>query len=626
MAPIDDAIAAIEARELGEDIVYQKYADKYGVNRSTLSRRHRRVTRSNQDHAASRQALNTTEESELVEYIKKLTEQGLPPTREMIRNFTEAVHPRRLSEAWVTRFLHRHQLDLTARWQKGLDRQRHQADSIPKYTSYFDLLHGKIVEHRIEQRHSYNMDEKGFMIGVEGRNKRIFSRAAWEKGGIRAAIQDGNRGWITVIPTICADGTVLPTGIIFEAKNGNIRDTWVNELRPDEDSIFVTSSPSGWTNEELGLAWLRDIFDRYTKEKARRSYRLLVTDGHSSHVSKPFIDYCDQNRILLAIYPPHSTHTLQPLDVVLFSPLARAYSAELSRLNFRAQGLLSVNKSDFIPLFKAAFTSAFTEKNILKGFRATGIWPMDREVVIEKFNQPPTTPDREANTEPGTEPDIYPNTWDRVDYLLTKLHKEVDAQKVRELETSVHRATTQSKLMRNENEGLRASLVTKNKRRRHGKVLPLAQTSETGGGGAFYSPRKVAKGRAERLGKEQKELQEKAAKAKMKDLKAASKLLKEKLLQEKRVAAAEAKLVKEKEKAEKAAEKARNIEARNTQKAIQQAQKGKRKASQASSTKNKRQKQSGGGAATAEGGGASIEPPSKVTSRGRSIKVPQKFR
>jgi hypothetical protein len=92
------------------------------------------------------------------------------------------------------------------------------------------------------------------------------------------------------------------------------------------------------------------------------------------------------------------------------------------------------------------------------------------------------------------------------------------------------------------------------------------------------------------------------------------------------VAAAEAKLVKEKEKAQKAAEKARNIEARNTQKAIQQAQKGKRKALQASSTKNKRQKQGGGGAATAEGGGASIEPPPKVTSRGRSVRVPQKFR
>jgi hypothetical protein len=406
MAPIDDAIAAIERQELGEQLVYQKYAEKYGVNRSTLSRRHRRVTQPREDYAAGQQALTPTQELELVQYIKRLTEQGLPPTREMIQNFSSSLSPRRLSEAWVTRFLHRHQLDLTTRWQTGLDRQRHQADSIPKYTSYFDLLHGKIVEHRVQRRFTYNMDEKGFMLGVEGRSKRIFSKSVWEKGGGRAAIQDGNREWITILPTICADGTSLPTGVIFQAKDSNIRDTWVNDLRANEDTLFVTSSPSGWTNEELGLAWLRDVFDRYTKKKCRRSYRLLITDGHSSHVSRPFIDYCHQNKILLAIYPPHSTHTLQPLDVVLFAPLARAYSAELSQLTFRAQGLLTVKKSDFIPLFRSAYASSFTEKNILKGFEATGIWLMDRSVVIKRFNYSTTTPNRE----PSTKPNVYPNT------------------------------------------------------------------------------------------------------------------------------------------------------------------------------------------------------------------------
>jgi hypothetical protein len=49
MAPIDNAIAAMEARELGEKIVYQQYADKYGVNRSTLSRRWRGQTTSVKD-------------------------------------------------------------------------------------------------------------------------------------------------------------------------------------------------------------------------------------------------------------------------------------------------------------------------------------------------------------------------------------------------------------------------------------------------------------------------------------------------------------------------------------------------------------------------------------------------
>jgi hypothetical protein len=43
-----------------------------------------------------------------------------------------------------------------------------------------------------------------------------------------------------------------------------------------------------------------------------------------------FIDYCDHNRILLANYPPYSTHTLQPLNVVMFKPLSSAYLAQVA--------------------------------------------------------------------------------------------------------------------------------------------------------------------------------------------------------------------------------------------------------------------------------------------------------
>jgi len=64
------------------------------------------------------------------------------------------------------------------------------------------------------------------------------------------------------------------------------------------------------------------VFDRSTKLKAGRSYRLLILDGHGSHVTMDFIEYCDNHRILLCIFAPHSTHTLQPLDVVMFKPLS----------------------------------------------------------------------------------------------------------------------------------------------------------------------------------------------------------------------------------------------------------------------------------------------------------------
>jgi hypothetical protein len=44
-----------------------------------------------------------------------------------------------------------------------------------------------------------------------------------------------------------------------------------------------------------------------------------------------FINYCDQNRILLAILPSYLTYTLQPLNVAMFKPLLTAYLAELSK-------------------------------------------------------------------------------------------------------------------------------------------------------------------------------------------------------------------------------------------------------------------------------------------------------
>jgi hypothetical protein len=67
-----------------------------------------------------------------------------------------------------------------------------------------------------------------------------------------------------------------------------------------------------------------------------------------------FIKFCDNNKILLALYPPHSTHTLQPLDVCLFKPLSTAYSAALADYMNKCQGLLSISKRDFFRLFNEA--------------------------------------------------------------------------------------------------------------------------------------------------------------------------------------------------------------------------------------------------------------------------------
>ena len=141
----------------------------------------------------------------------------------------------------------------------------------------------------------------------------------------------------------------------------------------EERAPHITSSQSGWTNNELGLAWLRDVFHPLTQAKAGRSKRLLFVDGHGSHISIEFLEFAISHRIPVVVLPPHSTHTLQPLDVGMFSPLAKAYSKGLDHLMFKYQASVLLHKGDFYSLFRTAWDVSFIESNILSSFRATGL-------------------------------------------------------------------------------------------------------------------------------------------------------------------------------------------------------------------------------------------------------------
>lgn len=57
----------------------------------------------------------------------------------------------------------------------------------------------KIDKYDIDARQMYNMDEKGFLIGVAQKSKRIFSRQLLEAGTLGNTQQDGNREWVTAI-------------------------------------------------------------------------------------------------------------------------------------------------------------------------------------------------------------------------------------------------------------------------------------------------------------------------------------------------------------------------------------------------------------------------------------------
>jgi hypothetical protein len=531
----------------------------------------------------------------------------------MIQNFASTIAHERVSLAWVTRFKARHHDALISKYTTAMDATRHAADSYIKYKLHFDLLHGKMEEHEIQPHNSYNMDKKGFMIGVIGNSKRTFTRTQWERKEVTTALQDGSRNWITTVAAVCADGTALPPGLIYESKNSTLQSSWVADIKAGVHDVFVASSTSGWTNNDIGLAWLEQVFDRCTKKKARhgRDWRLLILDGHGSHLTEEFLNYCLQRKIYVSVFPPHSTHTLQPLDVVCFKPLSSAYKKRLTEHTQKSQGLVPIKKGDFFLLFWDAWQDSFTKKTILRSWAATGIWPMDRERVMKRF---PPTPQNSSKNKP--EP-----AWRTADRLL---HAAIDktSAEAKEVASLLHHLSNQNELLQDENKGLRDALTTKKKHNEKSKVLDLQQRQEYHGGAVFWSPRKMAEGKArERTNKRLAE-EEKLQKAQMKQLQAANALYNKKLKEERRVATAAKREEREKEKAEKAARKAAEKAAQNTQKAILPSQKGKREASSAFSSKSKQQKRSGGAAAPVE-----VEPavPAKLSRCGRAVKPPGRY-
>ncbi|KAF2821476.1 hypothetical protein CC86DRAFT_302791, partial [Ophiobolus disseminans] len=108
MSPIEDALAEIESLEPGEDFSHRKIAAKYGVVRSTLTRRHQGASTSKLKKAQNQQALHPYQEQELVRYIERLTKQGLPPSKPMIRRFASQIAKRELGVHWVDHFVQRY--------------------------------------------------------------------------------------------------------------------------------------------------------------------------------------------------------------------------------------------------------------------------------------------------------------------------------------------------------------------------------------------------------------------------------------------------------------------------------------------------------------------------------------
>jgi len=387
-ARLQEAIVEYQKRRKKSKVSLNRIAKDFDVPRQTLRGR---INGTLPRNKAQEDLMHLTneEETELAKWITTLTQRGYAPRYNTIRELAGIIRNRRvigvndddiqlvnynsIGKDWVPRFISRHP-QLESERRKCIEAARIKDVSSERLERWFEDLQNIVKEFGIEVENIYNMDESGFAIGDVEASMRIIDKTIRQK----FQAKPGRQEWVTAIECICADGSFLPPLIIFKGENLSCQ--WIPASIHDDWRFGCNTK--GWTSNVHGLQWLCEVFERSTREKANGKPRLLICDGHDSHITAEWITHCMRNNIILMVLPPHSSHLTQPLDVGVFGPLKTCMASAIEPLI--STELHRILKAEWLLAYVEAHDNAFTIENVYAGFRGTGIQPFDPSKVLDR--------------------------------------------------------------------------------------------------------------------------------------------------------------------------------------------------------------------------------------------------
>lgn len=191
-------------------------------------------------------------------------------------------------------------------------------------------------------------------------------------------ILDSSKTSMSVMVAAAANGVVLPPYTVYKSKH--IYPTWI------EGGIVgagYNRNSSGWFDLEMFEDWFEKILLPYIHRLEGQF--AIIGDNLSSHISLNVIRLCEANNIQFILLPPNATHLCQPLDVAFFRPLKIAWRNVLDDWKRNNRGVIT--KSVFPTMLKKAFdkVGVNTAHNVIAGFEACGIFPLNRDKVLKKI-------------------------------------------------------------------------------------------------------------------------------------------------------------------------------------------------------------------------------------------------
>jgi DDE superfamily endonuclease len=153
-------------------------------------------------------------------------------------------------------------------------------------------------------------------------------------------------------------------------------------------------------------------FDRQSKKTQRGAHRVLLCDRYDSHLTREILEFCEKRLIHIFALPPHTSHILQPLNVVLFQPFKHFHAKAIDYAT--RTGCSDFNKLEFLAAIDSIRQQTFKKNSILSSFRECSLIPYNPQIVLNKIQEyqsssalvrPSTTPNAllKALTTPWTD-------------------------------------------------------------------------------------------------------------------------------------------------------------------------------------------------------------------------------
>lgn len=175
-----------------------------------------------EDALEERAWLNVGESDVVIDFTIEMGHRGFPLSHRRLKEHVDLICRARHGSKfpaigvginWTYRFSKRHSTRLKITRSRPLEDKRGRAVNPHTNAAYWPILSDSLTDYAIKQHNLYGSDEIGVQTQGGGERETVFA----EQGkGTPYQQRAGTRENITVIVTICADGTSTPPAVIFK--------------------------------------------------------------------------------------------------------------------------------------------------------------------------------------------------------------------------------------------------------------------------------------------------------------------------------------------------------------------------------------------------------------------------